>query len=159
MDAAAVLAVSRRLYEFARCIDTEDWNGFAELFTDEVHLDYTSFDPSRSAGPVPRDGWVARLRPKFAALHSSQHVMTNPVVDLDEASDAAEVSMYVQAHHFGPAVADGPGERFTIGGCYTDGLRRVDGTWRIERVKLEVYWRTGSPALMQQFFEGPAEAG
>lgn len=156
MDADETLAVAGRLYEYARCIDGEDWDGFSALFTDQVHLDYTSFDPNRTAGPVPREEWIARLRPRFAGLASSQHVMTNPIVQFGDDGTSAEISMYLQAHHVGRDVVDGEPERFTIGGRYTDGLRKVDGVWLIDRVELEVFWRTGSRRLMERFFETPA---
>ena len=85
----------------------------------------------------------------FDGLEATQHLMSNPMVDLD--GDRARCRMYVQAVHVLPN--PGGDAEFTIGGYYDDRLVRTAderrGGWRIEAVKLTVWWRRGNPDIMR----------
>jgi len=56
--------------------------------------------------------------------------------------------MYMQAAHF--LTHEGITDEFTIGGYYDDHLV-IDaaGVWRIDAVKLTVWWRRGNPDIMR----------
>jgi hypothetical protein len=57
----------------------------------------------------------------------------------------------MQAAHF--LVHNGAQEEFTIGGYYDDHLvlrsADADTAWRIDAVKLTVWWRRGNDAIME----------
>ena len=91
------------------------------------------------------DDWVAGVKPLFGGLAATQHMMSNPLVELE--GDSAEITMYVRAHHvFDP---EDPESYYTIGGYYRNRLVRERGDWKLVRVKLIVTWRLGHPEIME----------
>ncbi len=139
------LLVTETTYRYATGIDTRNWELYRSIFADEVSIDFSSYNPARPASTMAADQWVAGLRPLFTGLAATQHSMTNPLVSLD--GDRAEITMYMQAHHVHDA--ENPDSWYTIGGYYTDTLKRSDGGWLIDSVALTVTWRSGDPAIME----------
>lgn len=78
--------------------------------------------------------------------------MTNPLVDIEPDEVHARCRMYMQAAHF--LATDEGDDEFTIGGYYDDRLvfGDVDGIarWRIDAVKLTVWWRRGNADVMRR---------
>jgi hypothetical protein len=63
------------------------------------------------------DDWVAARKPLFGGLAATQHMMSNPLKELE--GDSAQITMYVRAHHvFDP---EDPESYYTIGGYYRNG--------------------------------------
>jgi hypothetical protein len=93
---------------------------------------------------IAADDWVAGLKPLFAGLAATQHMMSNPLVEIED--DSAWITMSVHAHHvFDP---DDPDSYYTVGGYYRNRLVRVGGNWKLVRVNLNVTWRLGDPEIM-----------
>jgi hypothetical protein len=138
------LAVAETVYRYARAVDTRDWDAYRSIFTERVTFDFSGYDAARAPVEIATDDWIAQIRPQFAGLHATQHLMANPLADVD--GDRATVTMYVRAHHvFEPDVDD---SWFTIGGFYDDELVRSSDGWLLTRVKLTVTWRQGRPEVM-----------
>ncbi|MEM9037251.1 MAG: nuclear transport factor 2 family protein [Actinomycetota bacterium] len=135
-------AITRTVYEYAYGIDTRDWPRYRDVFTDEIHMDFSSYN-ERPASTMSADAWMANAKVLFTGLDATQHTMSNPLVDVD--GDSARCRMYMQAAHF---LTDWPNPEFTIGGYYDDQLVRTDDGWRISAVTLTVWWRRGDAALM-----------
>jgi hypothetical protein len=132
------------VYRYATGVDTRDWTLYRSLFTDEVEIDFSSFGPDLPPMKIAADDWVAGLKPLFAGLAATQHMMSNPLVEIED--DSAWITMYVHAHHvFDP---DDPDSYYTIGGYYRNRLVRVGGNWKLVRVNLNVTWRLGDPEIM-----------
>lgn len=78
--------------------------------------------------------------------------MTNPLVDIEPDEVHARCRMYMQAAHF--LATDEGDDEFTIGGYYDHRLvfGDVDGIarWRIDAVKLTVWWRRGNADVMRR---------
>jgi hypothetical protein len=138
------------VHNFALGVDTRDWSLFRSLFTDNVELDYSSYN-GIDAHVRPADEWIADISWLFAGLDGTQHALSNPQVTIDR--DLATCLVYVQAKHF---LADELGGSFySFGGYYTDELvRTVDG-WRLCKVKLTAFWQRGNKRMMKLARERP----
>ena len=91
------------------------------------------------------DDWVAGLKPLFGGLAATQHMMSNPLVELE--GDSAQITMHVRAHHV--LDPEDPESYYTIGGYYRNRLVRDCGNWKLVRVNLNVTWRLGHPEIME----------
>ena len=135
--------IVRRRYEYALGIDTRNWALYRSIFTDTVHMDFSSYNGAPGS-TMAADDWVAGARIVFAGLEATQHTMTNPMVDIH--GNTATNLMYMQATHF---LNNDQGDRqFTIGGYYEDKLVKQDGRWLIEAVTLTVLWSSGNRHIM-----------
>lgn len=130
-------------YAYATGIDTRNWTLYRSIFTDRVTIDFSSYS-GRPPAEMGADDWVAGLQPLFAGLAASQHSMTNPRLTVE--GDDATLTMYMQAEHI--LDHDEPMAWFTIGGYYTDRVRRTNGRWLISEVTLTTLWRRGRPEIM-----------
>jgi len=145
MSADDELAVAETVYRYALGVDTRDWAMYRAQFADRVHVDFSSYS-GRPPADIAADDWVAGVQPLFTGLHATQHMMTNPLVDVD--GDTARIRMYVQATHvLDPA---DPASVFTVGGYYDDDLVRSGDRWIFTGVKLTVLWRTGDQSIMEK---------
>ncbi len=132
------------IYCYATGVDTKDWALYRSIFTDEVEIDFSSWDPSNLARSQKADAWVAGVRVLFSGLDATQHSMTNPRVSIE--GDRATCIMYMQAAHF-LQNREGDAE-FTIGGFYTDRLVRTAQGWKLCGVTLSVTWSRGNKHIM-----------
>ena len=145
MSAEDKLAVAECVYRYATGVDTRDWAMYRSLFTDEVEIDFSSYDPGLPPVTVAADDFVAGMKPLFEGLAATQHMMSNPLVELE--GDNAQITMYVRAHHvFDP---EDPESYYTVGGYYRNRLARERGNWKLVRVNLNVTWRLGHPEIME----------
>lgn len=117
---------------FAFAVDTQNWNDFHKVFTDDAFVNYT-WIPGKGQRRGPND--TADLISNgikdtisFHALGTQRIVLTGP--------NTAEASTYVTVIHSGTEDHQYPGERYQGWGCYRDKLRKgvFDGKedWRIE---------------------------
>ena len=134
-------AITRLRYEYAFGIDSRDFALLRSIFTDEIRMDFSSYN-GRPGAMVLADDWVAGCASLFNGLDATQHTMTNPLVDVAEGARHATQRMAMQAAHFLDGV------EFTIGGWYQDSLLRTDKGWRIAAVTLHVTWRRGDESIM-----------
>jgi 3-phenylpropionate/cinnamic acid dioxygenase small subunit len=135
--------VAETVYAYATGIDTRDWTLYRSIFTDDVEIDFSSWDGS-PARRMRADDWVAGVQPLFHGLDATQHSMSNPRVTID--GDRATCVLYMQAAHF---LRNDEGDaEFTIGGYYTDQLVRTPAGWRVCGVKLTVTWSRGNKHIM-----------
>ena len=148
------VAVLETVYKYALGIDTRDWGLYRYIFTDEIEVDFSSYN-GRQGGRLKGEDWVEMLKPLFSGLAATQHIMTNPIVTFDD--EGATCRIYMQAEHFLDA-HDGS-TSYAIGGYYTDRLVIQDNRWLISSVTLTVLWRRGDPEIMVKAFKKGASAG
>jgi hypothetical protein len=136
--------VAETVYCYALGIDTRDWPLYRSIFTDEIAIDFSSYN-NQPGARISADVWVQRLQRQFTRLKATQHTMSNPMVDFVDA-DHARCRMYMQAHH----VLDPNDDTswYTIGGYYDDVLIREGDAWRIAAVTLNVLWQRGDASIM-----------
>ena len=147
--------VAETVFRFAYGIDQRDWVGYRTIFVPSpgaIAFDYSSYN-GRPASSMDVDAWVGAVTPLFTGLDATQHTMSNPLVEIDGAE--ARCRVYMQAAHFLwrddlEAMTGRTDSEFTIGGYYDDHLvRGDDDRWRIDAVRLTVWWRRGNEAIMK----------
>jgi hypothetical protein len=131
------------VYCYAAGVDGRDWALYRSIFTDEVDIDFSSYDGT-TTGRMKADDWVAGVKPLFEGLDATQHSMTNPRVTIQ--GDRATCIMYMQAEHF--LKNDRGDSGFALGGYYTDQLVRTPAGWKLCAVKLTVLWTRGNRHIM-----------
>jgi 3-phenylpropionate/cinnamic acid dioxygenase small subunit len=136
--------VAEVVYSYATGVDSRDWGLYRSIFSDEVEIDFSSWDPGNVARRMTADEWVAGVRPLFMGLDATQHSMSNPRVSI--AGERATCVMYMQAAHF--LHNDEGDAEFTLGGYYTDQLVKTPAGWKLCGVKLTVTWSRGNKHIM-----------
>jgi 3-phenylpropionate/cinnamic acid dioxygenase small subunit len=136
--------VAEVVYSYATGVDTRDWALYRSIFSDEVEIDFSSWDAGVVARRMTADEWVGSVRPLFMGLEATQHAMSNPRVSI--VGDRATCVMYMQAAHF---LRNDEGDaEFTLGGYYTDQLVKTPAGWKLCGVKLTVTWSRGNKHIM-----------
>jgi ketosteroid isomerase-like protein len=132
------LAVSAVLDDYARGIDSKDWELVASVFTDDATLDYSAFGGPKGG----RDDVVAWLQVAVSAFAMTQHHITNRHITLegDEASSAAELFAPM-----GLPSGDGKLSMLLSGGCYNDRLKRTPDGWKISSRVCDRAWLASGP--------------
>ena len=126
-------AIEELLLEYGRCIDSKDFQGQADLFTEDgrVELPFAVFTrdeiPETSASHLQH----------YSALH---HQYSNLSITVDGDS-ATSISYFNAVHVHGTEFEHG-----TVGGSYETTYRRVDGQWRLVVVRDVFTWRVGGGA-------------
>ena len=144
--------IVRRRYEYALGIDTKDFALLRSIFTEEITMDFEDYS-GRPASTMKADDWVNNCRILFTGLDATQHVMTNPIVDID--GNSATCRMYMKAEHF--LQNDQGNDDFAFGGYYTDQLEKKDGHWLISAVTLKIFWNRGNRHIMTMGYERGSE--
>ena len=138
--------ITRVLNAFGLHTDTHRWDKLKALFAPEVTLDYTSLFGGEiqkmKAGDLVA-AW-SKVIPQFT---SAQHLITNHLIDVT--GDAAFAETQVAALHTLKDSALAGNDAWTVGGRYEFKLRRIDGSWRIEAVKLIATRQSGNPELFK----------
>lgn len=97
-DLAAANEITRRVYEYAYGIDTRNWSLYRSIFTDEIDIDFSSYN-GEPGTRMQADDWVSNVQILFTGLAATQHTMTNPLVD-QPGPNNARCRKYMQAEHF-----------------------------------------------------------
>jgi uncharacterized protein (TIGR02246 family) len=131
MNVDAHLAISALKARYCRTLDTQDWTGFGDCFTEDVH-----FDLSVEGGVTHgRDAVVALVSQAMIGAKSAHHVHS-PEISVD--GDAAEAIWAMQDRVIWPAERAklvGHGS-FTGYGHYREQYVRRNNQWRIARLVL-----------------------
>ena len=131
------MAIIDTLNRYATSVDTRDWDLFLTCYTDHVIADMVSvgFDKPMT---LPATDFLSIIRQAVSPFDSTQHIISNHVVDID--GDSATCVCYLQAQHFSQ---DDRGARsILIGGYYSNSLVRTPAGWRIDKYKVVKTWMT-----------------
>ena len=123
------LAIFELKARYCRLLDTKQWDEWAQLFTEDYVLDV-----SEAGGGPPIEGRDAAMASVFASIGTAvtAHQVHFPEITID--GDVALAVFPMQDR-----VIFAPGK--TLGaitgyGHYHDSLVRVDGEWKIARLRL-----------------------
>lgn len=125
---SAHLEITNLLYRYAELMDAGDLEGLGDLFADAVIV----LDPA--AGIEADSAAMVALWESMVILHDdgtpgTKHVVTNPILEIDEAAGSATCRSYYTVLQ---QVDDAPLQPVAAG-RYHDEFRCIDGTWRFSR--------------------------
>jgi len=138
LDRAQITEV---LYRYARAIDAKDYALFGDIFAEDAVIHYDLEGGVKLPVGEMAD-WLSETLQMFFA---TQHVITNPVIEID--GDSARSTCYLNASHEQVGL-DGRRTVFVDHGIYTDRWVRGPVGWRIRR-------RTLNRLMMHGDFQMP----
>ncbi|HEX7857129.1 MAG TPA: nuclear transport factor 2 family protein [Sphingobium sp.] len=126
-------AICETKARYCRCMDTKDWEGYADCFTEDYRLEL----PPGGAVQTGRDAIVARIR---EMLHTSKttHQVHNPEISFD-GPDAANVIWAMQDRNVWSEERRrqvGNSGHTGYGHYHERYVRSPDGKWRIQSCRL-----------------------
>ena len=124
-DFADWLAIAQVKAAYCRLLDTKDWDGWSELFTEDVEVDVRESGGTLEKG---RDAFVASVR---AAIETTKtaHQVHFPEITID--GDSATAIWPMQDRLIWE-----DGRTMTGYGHYHERYVKQDGRWRIAEQKL-----------------------
>ena len=138
-------AISDVVYRYATAVDTRDWSLYRSCFTDNVEIDFSSWNPEAKA-TLSSDQWTQMVKEGVSGFEATQHISNNHVHTLE--GDRAVCVSYMQAEHF--LETDDGMKECTLGGYYTNELVRTDHGWKISKCRLTVTWSRGDYGIFDQ---------
>jgi uncharacterized protein (TIGR02246 family) len=128
----AYVAISEVKGRYCRALDTKDWAGFADVFTDDIAMDTRPSGGSLTEG---RDAVLAMVRASLETAKTA-HTVHTPLIELD--GDVADVvwAMTDRVVWGEDRAAQMPTSGLTGYGHYTERYVRRDGRWRIAKTVL-----------------------
>lgn len=135
-------AISDVVIKYAIAIDDADWVGYASVFTDPVHVDFS--EAGMPAADFPREQFVGFAQQGLEVWDARQHLSPNHVIELDDLDpDRAHCRSYMYAQHY---KKDAPGgEFYLMRGSYEHELVRTADGWKIARLTQRISWLEGNP--------------
>ena len=121
-DLIQIERIKRVKYAYLRCLDQKDWDGLAEVFTEDATASYSGGNYTYS-GRDEIVGFISRNMGR-EAFHSS-HRVPPPEIDVD--GDTAPATWALE-----DTVLDTDWNFLLFGAAfYVDTYRKVDGRWLI----------------------------
>lgn len=125
-------------------LDSCDWVGLRSTLADQVSVDYSAWNGIRGS-LQDADEWVEARKGLFPGLWASQHMVSNPRLEI--ADTTAQAIMYVTAEH----ILDEAGERwFTVGGTYRDEYAKTNDGWVITSMTMTPRWTRGDRGALDE---------
>jgi hypothetical protein len=133
LDRARIVDLVARL---GRCLDERDFESLRGLFTADAGVT----TPGGTA--TGHDALVDQARRRHSTDDGIQHVITNPIVDLDGDRAAVRANLLVSFARSGPTDP----EPFLLGEVYRFELLRTADGWRFTGLSSTPVWTLNRPA-------------
>jgi hypothetical protein len=134
-------AIIDTVVKYATAIDAADWDGYASVFTDPLHVDFS--EAGLPAADFPRDAFVGFAKQGLEAWDARQHISPNHVVTFDESDpDKALCTSYMYAQHYKKGAPSG--EFYLMRGSYDNHMVRTEGGWKITSLTQHISWLEGN---------------
>jgi hypothetical protein len=121
------------IYRYPELIDAGDYAGIGEMFKDATLVfegpDGTTATEVRGSAAVQATYEQSTRRYPDDGTPHSRHVITNPIVEIDEGAGSATCRYYITVFQRTDEFPLAP----VWSNRYEDHLRRVGGAWRLER--------------------------
>lgn len=130
------LDIERHLSRLGRCLDERDFEALRDLFTSDA----TVTTPGGTA--TGHDALVAQASGRHTVDEGIQHLITNPLVEVDGDQASARANLLVSFAHTGPTDP----HPFLLGEVYQFTLRRTALGWRITTLRSTPVWALNQPA-------------
>jgi hypothetical protein len=138
-DLVEIEEIKRLKYRYARLLDTKDWEGLAECFTEDATSSYSGGQLSFDG----RDGIIGFLKDALAS-HSvlTTHLMAQPEIELTGPSTAKGTWALRDI-----VILIDPAPGLTIRGAsfYEDEYRKVGGRWLFSHTGYRRVWEEMLP--------------
>ncbi len=118
-------SIATLLYTYAERLDAGDFAGVAALFARSTYGAAMPADGPRRQGSAEVLAALERLVQRHDGIPRTKHVITNAIIDVDEAAGTATSRSYFTVFQATPALPLQP----IIAGRYHDRFARADGTW------------------------------
>ena len=118
-DRFAIIAVLDR---YSECLDTRDWEGLSDVFTQDVDMDFGTWRAQ------DLDQVRANIRAFLDGCGPSQHLLGNYRIRFDAGGNEASSRCYCRVMHFGKGEHEG--KTFESWIEYSDELFRTPQGWR-----------------------------
>jgi len=135
--------IAQVLYIYARAIDAKEFALLDSVFVPDAVIDYAVAGGTR----LPFGEMVGWLREALSMFRMTQHVISNPIVELN--GDRAESTAYLTATHEQVGL-DGKRTVFVDHGIYKDAWVRTPHGWRIRARRLERFLMHGDFQMPDQ---------
>jgi 3-phenylpropionate/cinnamic acid dioxygenase small subunit len=131
------------VFRYAELIDTRDIEGLRDVFSEDVHVDYSAF--GGSVGNLEET--LAFLKGALTAdlFPHTQHLNANVQVTLNGDTASGRVMCF---NPMNMALPDGQSQTFFLGLWYLDQYRRTAEGWRICRREEVKSWVFNTPDFM-----------
>ena len=131
-------AIIATLDRYAECLDTRDWQGLSDVFSEDISMDFVAWkadnlDDVRKAIASFLDG-----------CGPSQHLLGNYRIVLN--GDKASSKVYCRVMHHGKGEHEGKHYETWIE--YADELQRTPQGWRSYARKATAQMHNGDPSLL-----------
>jgi 3-phenylpropionate/cinnamic acid dioxygenase small subunit len=126
------------LDRYAECLDTRDWAGLADVFTEDVEMDFTVWHATDLEAVRQNIGSF------LDGCGPSQHLLGNYRIQLD--GDSAQSRCYCRVMHFGKGEHEG--KTFESWIEYSDEFVRTNRGWRCRKRIARVQMNQGDASLL-----------
>lgn len=131
-------AISALLFDFGYCLDTKDWQGYSDNYSDDGVLSIPASNIN-----FKKDELVSSVSRSLGRYAQTMHFSTNHLITIT--GDTAHSRSYMLAIHIFDLNA--PDRHADVGGWYDcDYVRTADG-WKFQNVFLDAKWSAGDPKL------------
>jgi hypothetical protein len=123
--------IAELLARYAQCIDSRDWAGLQETYTQDGVMEH-------GAAAVGRDQMPEFSERILVGVASAQHLVGSAAIEID--GDTA----HTHSAYFATHVAENGTIVRQAGGWYDCAVQRTTQGWRFTRVTATSSWRIGS---------------
>ena len=131
-------AIIATLDRYAECLDRRDWAGLADVFTEDVEIDWVEWQQRGL------DAATTSIRSYLDGCGPSQHLLGNYRIEL--AGDHATSRHYCRVMHMGKGLQAGKTYESWIE--YADELIRTNEGWRSRRRVCRAMMEQGDRAVL-----------
>ena len=131
-------AIIATLDRYAECLDRRDWPGLADVFTEDVEIDWVEWQQRGL------DAATTSIRSYLDGCGPSQHLLGNYRIEL--AGDHATSRHYCRVMHMGKGLQAGKTYESWIE--YADELVRTNEGWRSRRRVCRAMMEQGDRAVL-----------
>ncbi|MEV0262326.1 nuclear transport factor 2 family protein [Streptomyces sp. NPDC050617] len=136
------MEIQELLVAYAAAIDSKDFDSLDRIFTEDAHIDYTTFGAIAGTRAEMKE-FLASSMAQFAAC---QHLIANPEIRFDGDGDGdgdRATGRVMCLNALGFPTEDGDPQIALLGMWYIDEYIRTPAGWRISRRGQERSWTKG----------------
>lgn len=124
------------MVRYSHAVDTRSWDDFDDIFLPDAVIDYTAFGGPRGTVPEIK----AYLAETLAAFPAFQHLVSNPMLDIDGDTATGRTMCFNPMGVARPEGQSGEPRMFFCGLWYLDRFVRTADGWRIAERFEEKSW-------------------